>query len=187
MTTKNKKPQVVILCEDLMHYHFARKYLQNIGFNRIIPNICPKGRCSGEQYVREHYAKEIKAYRSKVKYLNIALVVVIDADLKSIDQRIDSLNESEFMMKLKQNARLEKEKIAIFVPKRNIETWIHYLNDCEYNEEETYKGLYQRDCSPSLFAEKLVKKICPKGLSKNAPSSLHHACKELKSLKNSTA
>jgi hypothetical protein len=83
--TISHKPQVVILCEDIMHYHFARKYLECRGINkrRIMPNICPKGRLSGEQYVREHYALEVKAYRSKANHLNIALVVVIDADKNS--------------------------------------------------------------------------------------------------------
>ncbi|KHD08541.1 hypothetical protein PN36_05625 [Candidatus Thiomargarita nelsonii] len=174
MTTSRHKPQLVILCEDLRHYHFARKFFQSRGLKKIIPNICPKGRRSGEQYVREHYAQELKAYRSKANYLNIALVVVIDADLKSIDERIKSLDDP--------NPRSDTENIAIFVPARNIETWIHYLNGHDYNEKDSYKSLYNKGISPSKFAEKLAKKICPQGLQDDAPSSLHHACQELKRL-----
>ncbi|OAD20112.1 hypothetical protein THIOM_004207 [Candidatus Thiomargarita nelsonii] len=182
MRISRHQPQVVILCEDITHYHFARKYLRCHGFKRIIPKICPKGRSSGEQYVRTHYAAEVKAHRSKANYLNTALVVVIDADLKSIDERITSLNESPNMIELAQAPRLDTEKIAIFVPARNIETWIHYLNGNDCNEKESYKSLYKKGTSPSQFAEKLAKKICPQGLPDEAPSSLHYACNELNRL-----
>lgn len=182
MKSNRHKPQVVILCEDIRHYHFARKYLRCHGFKRIIPKICPKGRSSGEQYVCTHYAAEVKAYRSQANYLHIALVVVIDADLKSIDERITALNESQKMIELEQAPRSETEKIAIFVPARNIETWIHYINGNDCNETESYKSLYQKGTSPSQFAEKLAKKICPQGLPEEAPSSLYHACNELNRL-----
>ncbi|RKZ86214.1 MAG: hypothetical protein DRR19_15260 [Candidatus Parabeggiatoa sp. nov. 1] len=182
MTTSHHKPQVVILCEDVMHYHFARRYFQCRGFTRFIPKVCPKGRSSGEQYVREHYAQEVKAYRSKENYLNIVLVVIIDADKNRIDERISSLNESQQMVELNQHSRSDSEKIAIFVPARNIETWIHYLNGNDYNEEESYKSLYSKGTSPGKFAEKLAKQLCPQGLLENAPPSLHHACNELKRL-----
>ncbi len=183
MTTSHDKPQVVILCEDIMQYHFARKYLQCRGFKRFSPKICPKGRRSGEQYVREHYAQEVKAYRSKVNYLKTALVVIIDADKNQIEARINALEQSQQMIELHQDSRLDSERIAICVPARNIETWIHYLAGNDYNEEESYKSLYSKGISPGKFSEKLAKKICPQGLAEDAPPSLHHACHELKRLK----
>jgi len=78
MRISRHQPQVVILCEDITYYHFARKYLRCHGFKRILPKI---------------------------------------------------------------------------------------------------KGT-----SPSQFAEKLAKKICPQGLPDEAPSSLHYACNELNRL-----
>jgi len=159
MTTSHDKPQVVILCEDIMQYHFARKYLQCRGFKRFSPKICPKGRRSGEQYVREHYAQEVKAYRSKVNYLKTALVVIIDADKNQIEARINALEQSQQMIELHQDSRLDSERIAICVP------------------------AYSKGISPGKFSEKLAKKICPQGLAEDAPPSLHHACHELKRLK----
>jgi len=179
MMTKSSKPQVVILCEDKTHYHFARRYFQERGCKRVFPKICPKGRGSGEQYVRENYAKELEAYRRQANYLNIALVIVIDADMTSIEDRIKSLDKQT-----SQNPRSDTEKVAIFVPARNIETWFRYLDGHDYNEEESYKSLYNKDkdTSPSKFAKKLAKEICSQGLPDDAPPSLFHACQELKRL-----
>jgi len=109
-----------------------------------------------------------------MNHLNIALVVVIDADMKSIEERIKSLDD--------QNPRADTEKVAIFVPARNIETWFRYLDGHDYNEEESYKSLYKKGTSPRKFAEKLAKDICSQGLPDNAPPSLVHACQELKRL-----
>ena len=176
IASRAKPPQVVILCEDITHYHFARKYFQCRGCKQFIPKICPKGRRSGEQYVREHYAQELKAYRSQMNHLNIALVVVIDADMNSIEERIKSLDEQN-----PQNPRSDIEKIAIFVPKRNIETWFHYLDGYDWDENESYKSLH-KNSRPSQFAKKLHQEICFQGLPDNAPSSLFHACEELKRL-----
>jgi hypothetical protein len=57
--------------------------------------------------------------------VSIGLVVIIDADKSTLQERLDwlalTLNEDS------QENRQANEAIAIFVPKRNIETWIHYL------------------------------------------------------------
>ncbi|MCK5876957.1 MAG: hypothetical protein KAG43_04925 [Candidatus Marithrix sp.] len=140
---------------------------------KIFSNICPKGRGAGEKYVHDNYAKELKAYQSKKNHLNIVLVVVIDTDLNSIEDRIKSLG--------KKSQRLDNEKVAIFIPKRNIETWFRYLDKDDYNQEDDYKKEY-KNSSTSKFAEKLAKEICSKELPDDAPHSLFHACKELKRL-----
>jgi len=175
-TSRHQPPQVVILCEDKTHYHFARKYLQCRGFKKIRKKMSSEGRGSGEQYVREHYAQELKAYRSQMNHLNIALVVVIDADMNSIEERIKSLDDQN-----SENPRSDIEKIAIFVPKRNIETWFHYLDGLDSDEKTDYKKSY-KNASPSQFAQKLHKEICSQGLPDDAPPSLFHACQELKKL-----
>ncbi|EDN70179.1 conserved hypothetical protein [Beggiatoa sp. PS] len=127
--------------------------------------------------MRENYAKELEAYRSKANHLNIVLVIVIDADMTSIEDRIKSLDK-----KTSQNPRSDTDKVAIFVPARNIETWFRYLDGYDYNEEESYKSLYNKGASPRKFAKKLAKEICSQGLPDNAPPSLFHACQELKRL-----
>lgn len=172
----SRRTTVVILCEDRQQEVFARHFLEKRGFSgQFIVKICPKGQQSGEQYVREQYPREVKAYRSKCNHVSISLVVLIDADTKTVTQRLNQLDSAlEDDSQLK---RLEDEKIAVFVPKRNIETWIHYLEVETFDEETPYPKLEKEgDCKP--YVEKLVKQ-CYGGLDENAPPSLQTACGEL--------
>ncbi|WP_225912588.1 hypothetical protein [Nostoc flagelliforme] len=90
-----RRIQILVLCEDRQQEVFARHFLKIRGFNgtiRFLP--CPDGSQSAEQYVRLCYPKEVKAYRSKVSYLSIGLVVVIDADKKTVDERLKQLDDA---------------------------------------------------------------------------------------------
>lgn len=94
--------------------------------------------------------------------------------------------------KLQQNnleKRLRQDKIALFVPKMHIETWLMYLMervvDGKVVDEGTpykdaYKRIYRvRDCMG--YAKQLANEICPSSsLPADAPSSLHRACDEIK-------
>ncbi|MEH2140100.1 hypothetical protein [Nostoc sp.] len=77
------------------------------------------------------------------------------------------------------------EKIAIFVPKRNIETWIHYLQTGEVVEEEAKKSKYPKFpkneaiCKPGV---ELANQCSQGSLDENAPPSLQAACEELQRL-----
>jgi len=171
--TQNRQT-IVILCEDSQQYLFARYFLQKKGFTgHFVAQKCPSGKQSGEQYVREHYAAEVKGYRIQKNRKKICLVVVIDADTLTVEERIRQL-EMTLLEK-----RQPKENIAIFVPKRNIETWIHYLQSGEpVDEVAAYSKLVnQGECKP--FVEKLCEQ-CVKSLSPNAPPSMNEACIELK-------
>ncbi len=67
--------------------------------------------------------------------------------------------------------------MAIAVPKRNIETWIHYLNGEQVNEDATYSKLdRERDCKPAV--DNLVKLCTARGLAAGTPPSLSKACDE---------
>ncbi|WP_201322055.1 hypothetical protein [Pseudanabaena sp. lw0831] len=170
--TQNRQT-IVILCEDRQQYVFARYFFQKKGLTgKFIDRSCPSGRQAGEQYVRERYAAEVKAHRSK-NYLNICLIVVIDADRNTVAERIKQLDS------VLEEKRHRKEKIAIFVPKRNIETWIYYLQSGEpIDEIVAYSKLAnQGECKP--FVEKLADQ-CVLDLPSNAPPSMHDACIELK-------
>ena len=170
--------QITILCEDLQQEVFARHFFLRRGFHhkKIKINRNTKGKGSGEQYVRSHYAEEVKNYRSKSTYLSHCLAVVIDADKHTIEERLRQLDAT--LEDDGQPKRQPNEKIAIFVPKRNIETWIHYLKGEAVDEETAYPKLARESqCKPHI--DKLVKKICPAGLPEDAPPSLHAACEEL--------
>ncbi|MEH2297833.1 MAG: hypothetical protein V7K88_01855 [Nostoc sp.] len=171
-----RRVQIVVLCEDRQHEVFARHFLKKRGFRgniRLI--ICPDGSQSAEQYVRLCYPKEVKAYRSKGTYLSIGLVVVIDADKKTVEERLKQLDDA--LIGDSQQIRQPGEAIAIFIPKRNIETWINYLQDETVDEETEYSKLNNESlCKP--YVENLVNQ-CYQGLDENAPSSLQAACEEL--------
>ncbi|MDJ0839685.1 MAG: hypothetical protein QNK37_24420 [Acidobacteriota bacterium] len=116
---------------------------------KIRINMCPKGKQSGEQYVRNWFPKEVNTLRSK-NYMNIVLVTVIDADAHLVADRfkqlLDSLTEP----------RGVKEPIVLSIPKRNIETWIHYLMGKVVNEEDIYPKLERESvCKP--YVERLAK------------------------------
>ncbi len=168
---------MVILCEDRQQEVLARHFLTACGISRkrIRSVIAPKGLGSGEHYVRERYPDEVQGYRQKCNHLNIALVVMIDADTHSVKARFDQLEDCLIEKRLP--GRGPDERIGIFVPRRNIETWIHYLQGAEVNEVDVYPRLpKESDCKP-LAHELAQRRSQP--LPDNAPDSLKTACDEL--------
>ena len=174
--------QVVRLCEDNQHFHFARKYLEHMGVNRrkIHSKTAPLGQGSGAQYVIDNYANELQVHRSKNYQKNIALVVLLDEDTLGVKNRLDALENAVKNANLQ--PRQKDEKVALFVPVRNIETWLYYAETQQpVDDKEDYKK--HISITPGEAAKKLAEDICPNGLPNNAPSSLHDACLELKRLK----
>lgn len=171
----NCNAQIFILCEDTTHYHFTKKYFELLGFNsrKIRGDYNAKGRSvgSGAEFVKNHYEKELKAFHSKVTHIDCILVIVIDDDTKNHVQHLFNLYQP-----------ISNEKILIFSPKRNIESWFYYIDGNLIDENEDYKKHY-KNAKPTEYAKKLKNEICVNGLPENAPSSLHHACEELKRLK----
>ena len=172
---------VVILCEDRQQEVFARHFLTGCGVQprRIRAKVCPSGKMSGEQFVRQEYPKEVKTYRSRSAYLKIGLTVVTDADVKSVAEKLRELEDA--LEGDGQGRRQSAERIAVFIPKRNIETWIHYLQGEVVNEVDAYSKLLGRegDCKPS------VRQLAGKpryNLTEDVPQSLREACHELQRL-----
>ncbi|MDY6803888.1 MAG: hypothetical protein SXA11_08785 [Cyanobacteriota bacterium] len=184
-----RKIQVIILCEDRQQEVFARHFLIKKscfkpGEIRVLP--LPDGKQSGEQYVRETYPKQVKLYRSQSTYRSVCLIVLTDADPKySVKQRLDSLDSAlEENEEYSQPKRQPQEKIAIFVPKRNIETWICYLRGETVDEETKYPKLAKPgDCKNDVD---ILLDWCNSnaGLPEDAPPSLQAACGELQRIFN---
>lgn len=180
--------RITILCEDNAQYNFLYGYARLLGANqRKIKRLFAHNNST----VLKKYANAVKKYRQQHKE-NIILVAMIDADENSVSERLRSFDKAldEEKYRLNQATRLENEKILIFVPVRNIESWFHYIAtgdaDVEVRTDEdgrllSYKSQYQNNDAFDL-AQKLKTEICIDGLPENAPSSLHHACKELERL-----
>ncbi len=185
MTSKLRGLRITILCEDIAHHRFIREYLicQGVDKRDILDFGNVKSRNNAS--VLRHYPDLVRECRKKKNYQNIALVVMLDADGKSVEYRLRA-----FDMKLdpekarvNQKTRGDNERIAIFIPARNIETWIHYsLGDMDCNENDDYKKHYTADDARKV-AKIFANKICVDRLPQNALFSLHHASAELERLK----
>jgi hypothetical protein len=124
----SKASLVIVLAEDQRHQRFVRHYLYRLGYAQhdIRFEPLPNGRGCGEQWVRDRYTKAVAAYRAR--HARTALVVVIDADTRSVAERRSQLPDD----------RSEGEAIAILIPKRHIETWILCLNAENVDENTDY-------------------------------------------------
>ena len=138
-----KPSLVVVLVEDGRHQNLVRAYLKRDGLYghslRFLKS--PPAGGSGEQWVREHFPLEVNAYRLRQARAESRLIVVIDADTRTVQERfsqLDSALKSENIAPV----RLTTERIARLVPRRNVETWLLVLSECSnsrINEKTNYK------------------------------------------------
>jgi hypothetical protein len=169
--------QVVILCEDRQHEAFARRFLalagQHVRLQRV--EISPRGRGAGEQFVRTRFARELAWYRSRRHRVAQALVVVVDADSPDAAGRVAQLERAA--AEAGQPPRGADERVAIFVPARNIETWLAYLDGHTVDEQREYPRLPRpRDCERHVA---MLFEMCRhRQLREPVPPSLEAACTE---------
>lgn len=137
---------VVLLCEDNLTASFLRSYLKQQGISRgIRVNLTRCG--SGFDWVFQQYPIEVNAYRQNKGRISSWLLVAVDADTSTVASRIERLYSS---LKQSDNPRLREirvqdEKIAHLVPRRNIETWLLALIGSQTNEVDDYKRSKNRD------------------------------------------
>ncbi|HMY21628.1 MAG TPA: hypothetical protein PKA58_35140 [Polyangium sp.] len=146
--------QAVVLCEGLQDFVFLRRTLLELGYEsrRIRPLMQPhNGKGSGEQYVRERYADEVRSHRSRVARMKTVLIVHTDADSGTVQERYDSLDERLEAAGL--SRRGAREAIAVLIPKRNTETWIHFFDGLSVDEETAYPKLTGRESDAQRAAE----------------------------------
>ena len=161
-----------------MHLSFVRRYLirRGIESRRIRGRVAPSGRGAGSQYVIENYPLEVKALRSRA-YLRAGLVAIVDADTSSVDERLRRLDQS--LAQSQQSGRSPLDRIALLIPKRNVETWVFHLLGNEVNEEDDYKrrvALADLKGAVAAFSD-----VCPAKVADIAVPSLQRACEELTS------
>lgn len=174
-----RRAEITLLCEDFQQAVFIRRFLNALGWkdHQIRPNICPPGSGSAEQWVRKIFPKELRIYRASSKRTSVALIAVIDADNNSVSNRFAQLQKECTLQNVK--FRNDRDCVAIAVPKRNIETWIRYLNgeNVDEDEDKHYSKLdRERLCAPAV--KKLVQFCKKAGLPSDAPPSLAAACGE---------
>jgi len=196
MTSRDNLPEVTILCEDLAQERFIREYLKCRGWDdRKIKDFGnPKGRIiqNNNAWVVKNYPDIVRSYRRSCNSRNIAVVVMIDADERSDHHILRSLHTAfdETVGNLNRDSRSPTERVAIFVPARNIETWFFYINHYQSepncDEMTDYKNSTLKPAEQIKLAQSsariLAKEICPRGIDRIALPSLCHACRELERL-----
>lgn len=165
------RPKITVLCEDKQHEAFIRRFLKKRNRRNRVYAVSRPNRGAGEQFVRETYP----AYLDAVRKRGGILVVMIDADNYSIEQRLKQMDgacEQKGVL-----PRTPGDKVAVFVPARNIETWLAYLEGEHVNETDTYPRLQrERDCRRHV--DVLAQMCTEQKLRTPAPSSLEAACRE---------
>ncbi len=133
----------VLLCEDREHERFFGRLLSKwFGHRKLHIEQIPNNRGAGDQWVVKNYAREVRLARSQ-KGENVALVVVIDGDRIKMQERLRQLDRQ--LTKVGLAKRGPDERIAIFVPTRNIETWELWLYGySEIDEEGDFKRLFEK-------------------------------------------
>ena len=172
-----RRARLVVVCEDSQHETFVRRFLQGMGWNRrdIVVSKSPGGRGAAERWVRERFPRELTAYRRRRARAASGLVLVIDADSRTPPERENQLSEACGRRGIP--SREEDEAVAVAVPRRNIETWIHFLEGREVDEREAYPKLERaRECRTAV--QRLLDMCRSTGLPRNAPPSLNAACNE---------
>jgi hypothetical protein len=174
-----RKVALVVYCEDRQHWAFIRRFLEITrpgAYREIRPKISPKGRGAAENWVLKQYADALRNYRNKSRPKH-QVMLMRDVDASSFGERLSQFDRASDEASIKK--RQPGERVAIFLPARNIETWFAYLNGetVEETRTRTYRKLDQEsDCAPCV--EQLAR-MCGEGkLRRGAPPSLEKACDE---------
>lgn len=135
----NQPSQVIVLCEDIQQRVFIYRYLTGVGHSRYVIRVrpLPDGRGAGEAYVKSLFVQEVKVCRQRNSHTATWLVVIIDADLQTCNAR-----RQELMERLTEDCVAplsSSDPVVIFLPKRNIETWIRALSSEAVDEVTAYQ------------------------------------------------
>ncbi|MFL5348791.1 MAG: hypothetical protein ACJ8AT_28680 [Hyalangium sp.] len=170
----------MVLAEDQQHQTFIGRWLRQRGFGhrqiRLLPVVA--GRGAGEQDVRERYPQEVSTHRQRVHRMSCWLVVLIDADLLSTQKRSEQLDQALVAAGLARRA--PDESICVLLPRRNIETWIHFFVTGPVDEEADYKRPEKTPDECKQAADKLADTWPRESPPVEFPPALREGWQELK-------
>lgn len=124
-----------------MQRRFARAYMKLCGINvdRLVKERVASFEVFGgnEVWVRRQFPVELHACRQRQSRAQTLLVVFLDADTFSPEQRRQQLNLE--LKKQELDELMPQDPVAILVPRRHIETWICSLCGEKVSEEDDCK------------------------------------------------
>jgi hypothetical protein len=168
---------VVILAEDERHRMLLHRHLRKRGYTHHKIRICPwwpRFETPCLSFVKAEYPNQVQALRDKSHRVTAALLVVADADDKALAERLSEMDDLlDAAGKLR---RQPDENIAVVVAKRNIETWMFFLEGNKVDEETDYKSRCRSldNGATTLAFANLSWPRQP--MSEDCPPSLQHAC-----------
>jgi len=132
---------IIVLTEDTEQRNLVRRYLERCRHDtrsvrfEPLPAQGPGG--SGEKYVRDNYAKQVRACRSSLgKRASALLVVMVDANGDTTQRRASQLSEA--LQVAGEGERSTDGPIVVLIPKRHVETWIRALLGMPADEATDY-------------------------------------------------
>lgn len=118
--------RLAIWCEDRRHEQFLRKLFATPEFgltNRELTfKVAPRGTGSAAQWVASNFHNALRLARVERHQRRLGVLVMIDGDSEGIEAR-----KRELLVP--PNDRRDQLNLAIWVPTRNIETWVKFLSD----------------------------------------------------------
>jgi hypothetical protein len=134
--------QVILLCEDETHERLAKAYMKECGhknLERLVRTFVASRLQQGGNvgWVKTEFPRQLRACRQRHKKAKTLLVVLVDADNLTVEDRRRQLFdkiESEGLEELGQN-----DPAALLIPKRHVETWIRALLGESVSEDQVCK------------------------------------------------
>lgn len=135
----NRVSQIILLCEDEAHERLAKAYFKAAGLQTQAPyvNALVASRLQfggNDAWVLQEFPRQLHACRQRNKRAKTLLVVLIDADQFSVDERrqhlLDRLGPASV------ETLRPSDPVVIVIPKRHVETWIRVLLGEVVTEEE---------------------------------------------------
>ena len=166
------------MCEDQQHETFVRRFLTRMGLltypGQLRVERSPAGRGAADRFVRETYVTELDA--SRRAHVATTLLILIDGDNVGVEGRLRELDRACQQKGLE--TRSHQDRVAIFIPTWNIETWLAYLDGREVAEDvQNYPSLKKpSDCEAHV--RRLAEMCQRRTLREPAPVSLVAACQE---------
>ena len=129
--------QYHVLCEDAQMKTFILGVLSyhKIPSGKISVSNIPCGQGSGAAFVRKELSKEIQILKA-TNYLRRVLIVCIDADAYTVEERMRELHKT--IEKVIPKWKREDDFVMFWIPKHQIETWIKHLSGESVDEEMTF-------------------------------------------------
>ena len=151
-----RKDSIDILGEDQRQVSFARRVLEQLSFDprKFRKQPVPDGGGCGRQFVNSRYAELVRENRQKRSSARRTLVISIDADNQSIRHRKRELDER--LTAAYMDVREPTEPVVVWVPKRNIETWILHLTGENVDESQDYKLQVRERTKLKVASERFV-------------------------------